>query len=205
MAYNNVPVNGWPQIKDLEKLDALAKSIENMPTFTSNDKAFLEELPAFPLTDGKKALTATTSEGATSLAYEEIPDELPADPVSDGVRVLTATTSGGETTKSWGDKASNADYSTTEQLTGRKWLNLPTYQILIDMSEEKTVASNTWYTVGNHLGSETIVNGMGITGSGGTVPLQIVEDTNDGIKILQTRNAQVGVRYVWLEYTKTTT
>ncbi len=96
------------------------------------------------------------------------------------------------------------NYSITEQATGRKWLNKPTYLVVIDMGEEKTVASNTWYTVGNHLGSETIVNGMGITGSGGTVPIQIVEDTNDGIKILQTRNAQVGVRYVWLEYIKTT-
>lgn len=71
MGFNNVPVNGWPQIKDLEKLDAIAKQIEDMPTFTSNDKAFLADLPAYPDTDGTKVLTATTSSGETSLSYEE--------------------------------------------------------------------------------------------------------------------------------------
>ena len=101
MSFNNVPVNGWPQIKELEKLDALAKQIENMPTFTSADKAFLEDLPGYPDTDGTKMLTATTESGETSLSYEDIPEELPADPQSDGTRVLTATTSSGETVKSW--------------------------------------------------------------------------------------------------------
>ena len=42
MAYSNVPVNGWPQIKDLERLDALAKQIEDMPVYTSDDRAFLD-------------------------------------------------------------------------------------------------------------------------------------------------------------------
>ena len=42
MGYNNVPVNGWPQIKDLERLDALAKQIEDMPVYTSDDRAFLD-------------------------------------------------------------------------------------------------------------------------------------------------------------------
>lgn len=101
MAFHNVPANGWPQIKDLEKLDALAKQIDNMPTFTSNDKAFLADLPAYPVTDGKKVLTATTDSGNTELSYGEIPAELPADPVSDGVKVLTATTESGETVLSW--------------------------------------------------------------------------------------------------------
>lgn len=188
----------------LKALDAIASAIEGLPTFTSNDRAFLEELPAFPSEDGKKALVATTESGETSLEYEELSD-LPADPETDGVRVLTASTTSGETVLSWEDKASNADYSTTEQATGRKWLDSPTYQIVIDLGEEKTVASNAWYTVGTHLSTETIINGFGITASGGTVPLQIVEDTNDGIKILQTRNSQVGVRRVWLEYTKSTT
>ena len=114
MAFNNVPVNGWPQIKDLEKLDAIAQQIENMPTFTSNDKAFLEALPAYPSEDGKKALVATTSSGNTSLNYEEISD-LPADPETDGVRVLTATTSSGDTVKSWEtpQTGENIVYSTT--------------------------------------------------------------------------------------------
>lgn len=204
MSYNTVPVNGWPQIKKLEELDAIAQQIADMPTFTSSDRAFLADLPAYPETDGTKVLTATTSSGETTLSYEDKSD-LPADPETDGTRVLTATTESGETVLSWEDKVSSADYSTTEQATGRKWLDSPTYLIVIDLGEEKTVASNTWYTVGTHLTSETIINGYGITASGGTVPLQIVEDSTDGIKILQTRNSQVGVRYIWMEYTKVTT
>ena len=43
MAFNNVPLNGWPQIKDLERLDALAKQIEDMPVYTSDDRAFLDK------------------------------------------------------------------------------------------------------------------------------------------------------------------
>lgn len=43
MGYNNVPVNGWPQIKKLEELDALAKKIDDMPVFTSTDRAWLDE------------------------------------------------------------------------------------------------------------------------------------------------------------------
>lgn len=56
----------------LKSLDAIASAIEGLPTFTSNDRAFLEELPAFPSEDGKKALVATTESGTTSLNYEEI-------------------------------------------------------------------------------------------------------------------------------------
>lgn len=161
----------------LKALDALAQQIEDMPAYTSSDRAWLDE-------------------------WEE---KLPADPETDGVKVLTATTESGETVLSWEEPTSGIkDLSTTEQLTGRKWLNSPTYQIVIDLGEEKSVQSNAWYTVGDHLSADVIINGIGVSGGGGTIPLQIVEDTTDGIKILQTRNVQVGVRYLWLEYTKTT-
>ena len=124
MAFNTVPVNGWPQIKKLEELDAIAQQIADMPTFTSSDRAFLADLPAYPETDGTKVLTATTSSGETSLSYEEIPNELPADPETDGVKVLTATTTSGETVKSWEDPATGGiNYSTEEQDTGLKWID----------------------------------------------------------------------------------
>lgn len=56
----------------LAQLNEIAQQIEDIPTFTSNDRAFLEELPGFPATDGKKVLTATTESGETSLQYEEM-------------------------------------------------------------------------------------------------------------------------------------
>ena len=55
----------------LAQLNEIAQKVDDMPVFTSNDRAFLEELPGFPAADGKKVLTATTESGETSLAYEE--------------------------------------------------------------------------------------------------------------------------------------
>lgn len=55
----------------LAQLNEIAQKVDDMPTFTSNDRAFLEELPGFPIVDGKKVLTATTESGETSLTYEE--------------------------------------------------------------------------------------------------------------------------------------
>lgn len=99
MAFNNVPANGWPQIKDLEKLDAIAQQIEDMPTFSSTDRAWLDE-------------------------WESKLPELPADPETDGVKVLTATTENGETVKSWEPQQAgvNLVFSTTPVTIG-KWID----------------------------------------------------------------------------------
>ena len=71
MGYLNIPANGWPQLQDLEKLDKIAQQMGDLPTFTSNDRAFLEALPAMPTDDGKTVLTATTDDrGNTELTYE---------------------------------------------------------------------------------------------------------------------------------------
>ena len=99
MAFNNVPVNGWPQIKKLEELDAIAKKIDNMPTFSSTDRDWLDE-------------------------WENKLPELPADPETNGVKVLTATTESGETVKSWEEPESGTwNYSTDEVNTGQKWID----------------------------------------------------------------------------------
>ena len=120
MSYNTYPQNPFPSNSELlQKLNEVAKAIDDMPTFTSNDKAFLDELPAFPIVDGKKVLTATTESGETSLSYEEIENELPTEPSADGVKVLTATTESGETVLSWEElETSLPTYSTTPQKIG---------------------------------------------------------------------------------------
>ena len=43
MSFNSVPVNGWPQLKEL---DEIAQKVGALPTFTSSDKAALEEFIA---------------------------------------------------------------------------------------------------------------------------------------------------------------
>lgn len=55
----------------LAQLNEIAQKVDDIPTFTSDDRAFLEGLPGFPTVDGKKVLTATTESGETSLTYEE--------------------------------------------------------------------------------------------------------------------------------------
>lgn len=208
MAFNNVPVNGWPQIKDLEKLDAIAQQIQNMPTFTSNDKAFLEDLPAYPATDGKKALMATTTSGETSLSYEEIEDELPADPVSDGVRVLTATTTGGVTTLSYEEASSGTpDYSTTEQATGQKWIDgKDIYFKTVVPVEELTLTSQTWTATGESgAGISTILNAFGVDANGSYFTFNATPDVSSTgyIGFLQTRSQNITITKFVIFYTKT--
>lgn len=121
MAFNNVPANGWPQIKDLEKLDAIAQAIENMPTFTSSDRDWMDE-------------------------WEQKLPELPADPETDGVKVLTATTVSGETVKSWEEpESSNTDYSTNEVNTGKKWIDgKDVYTVIIHETEDTEQTSKVY-------------------------------------------------------------
>ena len=115
-----IPPNGFPNVPSFADLDAIAKQIENMPTFTSDDRAFLSDLPSYPSEDGTKVLTATTTSGETSLSYEEVENELPTNPSEDGTKVLTATTTSGETVLSWGtiETGENVEYSTTEKEIG---------------------------------------------------------------------------------------
>lgn len=134
MAFNNVPVNGFPQIKELEKLDALAKQIEDMPTFSSSDRAWLDE-------------------------WEEKLPELPADPETDGVKVLTATTESGETVKSW--KKPEIPIASASTLGGVKVgnglninaetgvLSVDGSDITVSYSEQYSVTEMT-FTAGTH-------------------------------------------------------
>lgn len=204
MSFNNVPANGWPQIKDLEKLDAIASQIENMPTFTSNDRAFLEDLPAYPDTDGTKMLTATTSEGNTSLSYEDIPEELPADPQSDGTRVLTATTSSGSTVKSWEALLSMPDYSDTEQKTGQKWIDGK--DIYFRTFTGLTITtSSTWQDTGINSGDmDTILGGLAIDDYKQSIVCSFGFGQNATV-ILRAYMSTNVIKSVTLFYTKATT
>lgn len=79
----------------LAALDAIAQQIEDMPAYTSSDRAWLDE-------------------------WENKLPELPADPETDGVKVLTATTTSGETVKSWEEQQAgeNVVFDNTEREVG---------------------------------------------------------------------------------------
>lgn len=51
MSFNTYPQNPFPSNSDLlKKLDSVAKAIEDMPTYTSEDRAFLDEMEeSFPI------------------------------------------------------------------------------------------------------------------------------------------------------------
>lgn len=213
--FNNVPANGWPQLKDLEKLDAIASQIENMPTFTSDDKAFLEDLPAYPETDGTKMLTATTTSGNTSLSYEDIPEELPADPETDGTRILTATTSSGTTVKSWEAYQSMPNYSTTEQATGQKWIDgkdiyFKTYEI-VALPNATTTRTPTGLTnidkvikiEGMAYGNSTH-NPLPFVSTSAQYSIECWVDDNENIVLTSSANYSAYNGVVTLYYTKTT-
>lgn len=205
MSFNNVPINGWPQIKDLEKLNAIASQIENMPTFTSDDRAFLEDLPSYPDTDGTKMLTATTTEGNTSLSYEDIPEELPTFPQSDGEKVLTATTTIGETVLSWESKSSAINYSTTEQATGQKWIDgKDIYCKVVEFETSQTIKYNEWFASNiDATGVVNIVNSAAVA-EGAFCPLIGAIDSNKFIFLGCRIDSSFSATGIILFYTKTT-
>lgn len=147
MAFNNVPANGWPQIKDLEKLDAIAKQIEDMPTFSSSDRDWLDE-------------------------WEDKLPELPDDPETDGVKVLTATTLSGETVKSWEEPESgNVDYSTSEVDTGIRWTDGKTiYRRVVNIGALPDSSTKT-ITLGLTIDTLIRLQGSVKAGNSGFLPL----------------------------------
>ena len=182
MSFNTYPQNPFPSNSEMfQKLDAVAKAIDNMPTFTSNDKVFLEELPAFPNVDGKKVLTANTTSGETSLAYEALENELPANPSSDGVRVLTATTESGETVKSWEElqTGENRVYSTTVQDIG-VWIDGTTKvkRVVINLESATTFKNNDWVQIPlSGSAYSIIINACAIGSDGAYCPLVVGRDS----------------------------
>lgn len=182
MAFNNVPANGWPQIKKLEELDAIAQKIDNLPTFTSTDRDWLDD-------------------------WESKLPELPADPETDGVKVLTATTESGETVKSWEEPTNGGvDYSTDEVNTGRKWIdNNDIYSVVLTFNTPLEVSA-AWVDTGlpdTNIGS--ILDVRGGKNDGAIFNCFSATKDQDSIRVIQSRGVAVTVDYIILEYTKVTT
>lgn len=85
-------------IEKLNQLDEIAQRIDDMPTYTSEDRAWLDE-------------------------WEEKLPELPTMPSEDGETVLKATTTDGQTVLSWGQGGGNIFDFTGEVATGWIWEN----------------------------------------------------------------------------------
>lgn len=204
-----IPPNGFPNVPSFADLDAIAKKIENIPTFTSDDRAFLSDLPSYPSEDGTKVLTATTTSGETSLSYEEVENELPTNPSEDGTKVLTATTTSGETVLSWGDIIT-INYSTTEQKTGQKWIDgkdiyfktIVLENVLSLPTSDTWVDSNIDTTDVDYIISANVRDCNGVN-----FAVNVAKQLGDvkHLAIMHFRNAQIGVQIITLFYTKITT
>lgn len=85
-------------MQKLKELDELAQKVEDMPVYTSTDRAWLDE-------------------------WEQKLPELPEMPTEDGETVLKATTTEGETVLSWGEAGGSVFDFTGEVATGWIWEN----------------------------------------------------------------------------------
>lgn len=128
--------NGWP---DLKKLDELAKKIDNVPTFTSEDKQFLEDL---------------FEEQAAAIAFDNTGTDFQSDNVEDAIK--EAATMGG---------SGEVDYSDTERKIG-KWGNDDLYETTVHVGG---IATGTNVQVAHNIPNIAKVFrfwGCGITSTG---------------------------------------
>lgn len=209
--FNNVPVNGWPQIKDLEKLDTLAKQIEDMPTFTSTDRDWLDEweqklpeLPEDPETDGVKVLTATTESGETVKSWEN-PLPIASASTLGGVKIGSGLSIDAETGV-LSATSSDIDYSLTEQKTNRKWVDgSDIYERTYHFEPAVTIinsGADITSNIDNYSDISKFVSGKAYMDSGGySVAVDIyIERNSSGVKAINTLG--VVADYVTLQYTK---
>lgn len=170
----------------LKALDALAQQIEDMPAYTSSDRAWLDE-------------------------WESKLPELPEDPETDGVKVLTATTTSGETVKSWEEPESGGgvDYSTTEHTTGQKWIDgKEIYSITKPVSAMVANASQD-ITLTN---VDNFITAFGLSTEGTPIPYTDTVPAgnigwyyagNSTVKIITSTSRTISGGYITCFYTKT--
>lgn len=117
MAYEPY-ANGWP---DLKKLDEIAKKIDNVPTFTSEDKRFLEDL---------------FEEQAAAIAFDNTGTDFQSDNVEDAIKEAATMGAGG------------VDYSTDETEVGTylgDTLYQKTARVLFNDLSDKSIGASRCY------------------------------------------------------------
>lgn len=170
-----VPPNGFPNVPSFADLDRLAKQIENMPTFTSNDRAFLEELPSFPSEDGTKVLTATTESGETVLSWE-----------TPTTGIVNYSTTEQNTGQKWIDG---------KDIYFRTW----------DFGEDISISNITWTALDIlSSGFAAVIKTEASNTSGGSVVVNS-SITEQYVRVIAARDdSSFGMRYITMYYTKPT-
>lgn len=99
------------------------------------------------------------------------------------------------------------EYSTEEKVVG-KWIDgKPLYEKTWDFGSDVAFASQSWTNTTIKVSDYNIKNIIGVTGinNGGTVFGYVSANRDQTyVQIYQTRNVGISLRYVTLQYTKTT-
>lgn len=160
----------------LAQLNEIAQKVDDMPTFTSNDRAFLEGLPGFPSEDGKKVLTATTESGETTLEYEEVE-----------AGSVDYSTTEQATGQKWVD-------------------NKDIYFKVVDLAEVLTVQSQAWTDTGvDSSDIDSLIDAKFYDANSVNFAMNVAKMNGDTphITVMQFRNSQIGIIRMVLWYTKT--
>lgn len=95
-------------------------------------------------------------------------------------------------------------YSTEEKNVG-EWIDGKNiYEKTIVLSEEISLPSNTWTDVLSNFGIERIIDVKCMNTSSASLAISATISYLNNIQLLNYRNGTVGVRYIVLQYTKTT-
>lgn len=131
MSFNTIPVNGWPQLKELQEL---AEKVGNIPTFTSSDKEAIEDLIS-----NAQALISVAEDGAAGVAFDNTGTDFESTNVQGAIE--EAASMGG-----------GVSYSTTETDTGKKWIDdsaiYSQLHILTTAVTPNTGTSQAWKSTG---------------------------------------------------------
>lgn len=101
----------------------------------------------------------------------------------------------------------NTIYSTEEKMVGYWTDGKPLYQKTWDLGSDLLVNSNTWTDTSIRVSDfniENIIHASGLNSGGSFFGFVASNRDQTYVQILQTRNAQITVRYFTLRYTKTT-
>lgn len=176
MAFHNIPPNGFPDIPDIEDLEAVEKDVTNL-------KSSLLEM-AEDITDLSGDITDLGTTKANQITIAPTFSEETSYDIGDLVYYnglsykcttahegawdaedFTATTIAQELANAGG--GGGVDYSTTEQDTGIKWIDGKNiYQKTYEVTGTYTLGNDAWTTIITDASIDTLINVMSINSDG---------------------------------------
>lgn len=184
MSFNTIPVNGWPQLKELQEL---AEKVGNIPTFTSSDKEAIEDLIS-----NAQALISVAEDGAAGVPFDNTDTDFTSTDVQAAIEEAATMGGGG------GD----ADYSETEAEVGT-WIDgSKIYKRTFHFETALVVGPSSWVATGiSDAGIGRIIRAESCNITVTYYPI-MADYVTDEVKLLSCRDGNVSVTYLTIWYTK---